>query len=221
MNGINICIVDDQVLFRQGIASLLNNVDGFNLLFEAGDGQELLSKLEESPVRPHIALVDVEMPVMDGIELNNRLQQQYPDVKTIVLSVHTSPRLISRMIHSGACGYLLKNCGKEEMVAAIQATYTHGFYINAQALKAMQQAPLQDKGYKNSNGIDIELSAREKEVLQLICLELTNVEIAERLFVSPRTVDGHRNNLLAKTGCRNTAGLVLFAVRHHIVEIPF
>lgn len=221
MDTINICIVDDQLLFRQGIASLIGNIPGFTLVFEAADGMAFLEQLRTAATKPHVVLLDVEMPLMDGIELNMVLQKQYPEIKTIMLSVHSSPRLISRMIHSGACGYLLKNCGKEEMVTAIQATHNHGFYINAQALKAMQQNPIRDKTFRNTSGIAIDISAREKEVLQLICLEMTNAEIAEKLFVSPRTVDGHRNSLLAKTGCRNTAGLVLFAVKHHIHEFPF
>lgn len=221
MDKIRLCIVDDQILFRQGIASIIESAEQFQLLFEAGSGPEMLQLLKETKEQPLIALIDIEMPGMDGMELNAALQRLYPQLKVIILSAHSSPRLIARAIHAGACGYLLKNCDKEELIGAIESTYATGFYINARALKAIQEVSLRTPVYKNESGIVIDLSPREREVLQMICQELTNTEIAEKLFVSPRTIDGHRNNLLAKTGCRNTAGLVLFAIKHHIFEVPF
>ena len=138
-----------------------------------------------------------------------------------MLSVHSNERMIARMIQLGASGYLIKNCDKEELIKAINTTYSSGFYINAQALKAIQSQSGKANSIKNLNGILLDISAREKEVLQLICKEMTGTEIAEKLFISVRTVDGHRNNLLLKTGCRNTAGLVLFAVKHHIYEMNY
>lgn len=221
MEPINICIADDQVLFRQGIVSLIKDIPGFNLVFEAGDGAAFLEKMKSHMPLPQVALVDVEMPGMDGIELNSRLQADYPELKVIMLSVHSQPRLIARMIHSGACGYLLKNCDKEEVTAAIRSAHTKGFYVDERTLSAIQQTAVHNPVLRNEAGIEIDLTLREKEVLRLICEQFTNGEIAQQLFLSTRTVDGHRNNLLAKTGCRNTAGLVLFAIRHHIFEVHF
>jgi DNA-binding NarL/FixJ family response regulator len=141
-------------------------------------------------------------------------------MKVIVLSGHARERLIARMIEAGSSGYLVKNCDKEELVTAIYSVGKNGFYINAQVLKAMQvTAGQKGKPLRNSNYIPIELTAREKEVLLRICRELSNAEIAAQLHLSIRTVEGHRNNLLAKTGCRNTAGLVVFAVKYGIYEL--
>lgn len=221
MNTTYVALVDDQQLFRQGIGMLISNTPGMSLCFEADNGQNCLDQLKEMKQLPDIALVDMEMPVMDGMELVTILQQQYPDIKIIMLSVHSNERMIARMIQLGASGYLIKNCDKEELIKAIQATHTSGFYINGQALKAMQAHSGKTASIKSLNGILIELSAREKEVLEMICREFTTAEIADKLFISTRTVEGHRNNLLIKTGCRNTAGLVLFAVKHHLHLIDF
>lgn len=219
METIRVALVDDQQLFRQGIALLVSNTPGFEIVFEADNGQNCLDQLKDIKELPHVALVDMEMPIMDGMELVNQLQQQYPDIRVIMLSVHSNERMIARMIQLGASGYLIKNCDKEELIQAIQTTYASGFYINGQALKAMQTHSGKTASIKNLNGIVIELSSREKEVLEMICQELTTAEIADKLFISTRTVEGHRNNLLIKTGCRNTAGLVLFAIRHHLYLI--
>lgn len=219
MKNIRIALVDDQQLFREGIASIIELQPEFELLLEAENGQDFLLALEHADILPDIALVDMEMPVMDGIELNNQIQRLYPQIKVIILSMYTKERLMAKMIHDGASGYLAKNCNKQELILALQTTYKTGFYMNMQVLKAMQHTSLQTHALKNDNGVVIEISPREREVLQYICQEHTNGEIAEKLFINIRTVDGHRNNLLTKTGCRNTAGLVLFAIKHHIFEV--
>lgn len=221
MDIIQVGITDDQKLFRQGLSAFVLDAPGLNLCFEATDGIDCLSQLKAGSAMPHVMLLDLEMPLMDGMETNQQLQLLYPGIKVIILSVHARERLIAKMISSGASGYLMKNCDKDELIQAIRAVYESGFYINAQVLTAIQQAAAQPAALRNTNGIVIELSARELEVLQYICREYNNAEIAERLFLSIRTVEGHRNNLLLKTGCRNTAGLVLYAVRHHLVDLPF
>ncbi len=218
---INVALVDDQVLFREGIASLIKNEAGFSLTMEADNGLDFLSKLKKTDDLPDILLMDMEMPGMDGMQLNDELRKNFPSIKVIVLSVHAGERLMARMIHAGACGYLLKNCNKEELLNAIQSVFNNGFYITPGVLKAIQSPAANAKGITNIQSIPIDISQREKEVLQLICEEFSNAEIAEKLFISVRTVDGHRNNLLAKTGCHNTAGLVLFAVKHRLFEVIF
>jgi DNA-binding NarL/FixJ family response regulator len=219
--NINVALADDQVLFREGIASLIKNEKGFSLMMEADNGLDFLSKLKAVNEIPDILLMDMEMPGMDGMQLNEELHKHYPSIKVIVLSVHDSERLMARMIQAGASGYLFKNCNKEELLNAIRNVFNNGFYITPAVLKAIQSPAANAKGITNIQSIPIELSQREIEVLKLICEEFSNAEIAEKLFISVRTVDGHRNNLLAKTGCHNTAGLVLFAVKHHIFEVLF
>lgn len=218
---INVALVDDQVLFREGIASLIRNEEGYSLTLEADSGLDFLARLKEMDELPDILLMDMEMPGMDGMQLNDELRKKFPSIKVIVLSVHAGERLMARMIHAGACGYLLKNCNKAELLNAIQSVFNNGFYITPGVLKAIQSPAAHAKGVTNIQSIPIEISPRESEVLQLICMEHSNAEIAEKLFISVRTVDGHRNNLLAKTGCHNTAGLVLFAVKHRIFELIF
>lgn len=221
MDRIHIALADDQQLFRQGIASIISAAPEFELMFEAENGALFMNELNTIERPLHIALIDMEMPVMDGMELNAQIQTRYPDTRTIVLSVHFNERLIARMIQAGASGFLPKNCDRDELISAIKTVHKSGFYITDPVLKALQGGSSKAEVVKNINGIPIDLSPREKEVLQLICRELTNVEIAEQLYISPRTVDGHRNSLLAKTGCRNTAGLVLFAVKYHIHELSY
>jgi DNA-binding NarL/FixJ family response regulator len=222
MENISIALIDDQVLFRQGLASLIKSVPGFELVAEADNGNNFLEQLSVMTDPPHIALMDMEMPGMNWIELNGILRKKYPGIKVIVLSVHASERLIARMIEAGASGYLLKNCDREELIKAINTVTVSGFYLNEQVLKAIQQTARQRKTViKKVNNIPVDLSELEKEILILICKEYTNPQIAEKLFISVRTVEGHRNNLLAKTGCANTAGLVVFAIKNHIVDLIF
>lgn len=222
MEKISIALIDDQKLFRQGIAALIQSVPGFELVMQADNGNDFLEQLSTIPDPPHIALMDMEMPGMDGIELNGILRKKHPAIKVIVLSVHASERLVVRMIEAGASGYLVKNCDREELLTAIETVIEKGFYLNDRVLKAMQQTAGQRKTViKKVNNIPVELSEREKEILVLICKEYSNPQIAEQLCISVRTVDGHRNNLLAKTGCANTAGLVVFAIRNHIVDLIF
>jgi DNA-binding NarL/FixJ family response regulator len=218
---INVALVDDQILFREGIASLIKNEPGFSLTMEADNGLDFLAKLKSMNDLPDILLMDMEMPGMDGMQLNDELRKKFPSIKVIVLSVHAGERLMARMIHAGASGYLLKNCNKAELLNALRSVFDNGFYITPAVLKAIQSPAANAKGTTNIQSIPIDLSPRESEVLQFICMEFSNAEIAEKLFISVRTVDGHRNNLLAKTGCHNTAGLVLFAVKHRIFEMIF
>lgn len=222
MEKIKVGLVDDQLLFRQGMSALIESVDGFSLVMEADNGKDCLSKLELMEMKPDIILMDMEMPGMDGMQLNEIIHKKFPSVKVIVVSVHAGERLIARMIDEGASGYLVKNCDKAELVTAVNTVYSTGFYINNSVLQAIQHASItRQQTPKNFMGIPVELTAREKEVLLLICKEQTTNEIADQLFLSTRTVEGHRNNLLLKTGCKNTAGLVLFAVKYHIYEVLY
>jgi DNA-binding NarL/FixJ family response regulator len=222
MEKIKIGLVDDQLLFRQAMAVLIKNEPGLSLVLEADHGIDCMQQLQSAKALPDIILADMEMPGMDGMEMNQQLQNKYPSIKLIVLSVHSGERLIARMIDAGACGYLAKNCDKAELVTALNTVFSAGFYINSGVLKAIQSVShTRQQSPKNLIGIPVELTKREKEILLLICKEYSTPEIAAKLFLSTRTVEGHRNNLLMKTGRRNTAGLVLFALKYHIHEVAF
>jgi DNA-binding NarL/FixJ family response regulator len=222
MDKIRISIVDDQHLFRKGLSALIEGVSNFELVAEADSGKTLLEKLKALNTLPDVVLIDMNMPGMNGIELTGILHSMYPEIKIIILTVHDQERFISKMIQGGASGYLIKNCEIDELVHAINTVQQTGFYLNDLTLKAMANAS-KYKGDKitNINNIPIEITKREHEILQMICMQCTNNEIADKLFVSVRTVDGHRNNLLAKIGCRNTAGLVLFAISNGLYDIGF
>ncbi|HTN18384.1 MAG TPA: response regulator transcription factor [Chitinophagaceae bacterium] len=220
MDQIKIAIVDDQRLFRDGLAALLKSVPEFALTAVWENGRDCIDQLPGLPITPQVLLVDMNMPEMNGVELTTILQKKYPAIRIIILTVYEQERFIFKMIEAGASAYLLKNSETEEVIHAIRTVYRSGYYFNetvVQVMKNGSRKPL--PALRNSNNIPIELTGREKEVLLLICKELTNTEIASHLYISTRTVDGHRNNLLAKTGARNTAGLVLFAVSNGLLDI--
>lgn len=220
MENIKVALIDDQQLFRHGLAQLIRGTEDFDLIYEAENGRHFLDQLEAQKVLPDIALIDMHMPEMNGVELNDALQKHYPSIKVIVLSVYDQDRFIGKMIQAGACGYLTKNCETEELLLAIRTTYKSGFYFNSATLEAMRKvSKYNDNAIINFNNIPIELTGREQEVLQFICKEMTNAEIGATLFISPRTVEGHRNSLLAKAGCRNTAGLVVFAIKNGLFQL--
>jgi DNA-binding NarL/FixJ family response regulator len=222
MKKVRIVIADDQHLFRNGLASLIRSFDDFELVAEAPNGKELMLQLQELHLPADVALLDMNMPEMNGVEVNEAIHKLYPDTKVIMLTVYDQERFIIKMIEAGANGYLIKNCESEELTTAIRSVHATGFYFNQEAMKAMRNSFLyKNARIKSLDNIPIELTDREKDVLRLICQERTNIEIAEQLFLSARTVEGYRNNLLMKTGCRNTAGLVIFAIKHGFYALDF
>lgn len=217
---IHLAIADNQTLFRQALCLLLKHEKGLSLDVQAENGQQLLQLLGDANKLPDIALIDIDMPEMTGIELNHQLQKYFPSIKVITLSIFSSPSYISKLIGEGICAYLIKNCDKEELVNAINTVHCTGFYANHQSMLAVQYAALLKKTQsKNLSEIILCVTKREKQVLEMICCELSTAEIADKLYLSIRTVEGHRKNLLLKTGSHNTAGLVLFAVKTGLFNI--
>ncbi|MEO7214627.1 response regulator transcription factor [Mucilaginibacter sp.] len=222
MEKISVAIVDDQNLFRQSLALLINSVEEFTLVTDSAGGQEFLNTLKTTIPQVNVAVIDMDMPGMNGIELNKALHEQYPSIKVIILSVHVNEALITKMINAGAASYLAKNCDKDELILAINTVHKTGFYFNNDALNAIRNsANHRNNSQTILSGLQIALTKREKQVLELICKEFNNAEIADQLYLSVRTVEGHRNNLIIKTNCRNTAGLVLFAIKFGLFEIHF
>jgi DNA-binding NarL/FixJ family response regulator len=221
MEKIKIVFADDQQLFREGIAGIIRSSDAFDLIHETESGDKLLQWLREANELPHIALIDLNMPGLNGLELNTILHKEFPSIKVLVLSMFEHKRFIVTMITGGASGYLSKSCTADELRTALQTVYTSGFYFNQLTLKAIQSGTPPVKSLKNINQIAIALTAREEEILKLICQEHSTEAIANLLFLSVRTVDVHRKNLLAKIGCKNIAGLVVFAIKNDIYPIIF
>jgi DNA-binding NarL/FixJ family response regulator len=215
---INIAIADDQALFRKGMISLLNSFHGMQVVLEAENGEEMLQLLAGNHPAVQVALLDINMPVRNGLDTMRQIRVHHPDIKNVILTVHEEDKYINKLIEEGANAYLAKNTTPAELEKAIATVVSHDYYFNENTIRAMHNH-VQGKRVKVSLQPADELTAREKEILKLICKELTTSEIATQLFISERTVDGHRNNLLLKTGCRNTAGLVLFAIKNDLFDM--
>ncbi len=213
MKKIDIYLVDDHPLFRQGLKLLLSGLDFIGKIFEANNGEEFITGLKNNPV--DVALIDIEMPVMNGIDAAKRAREIQPSIKILALSMYSDKNYYLSMIDAGACGFLLKNSNFDEVEKAITDVCNDKSYISIEILNEILKYP--DKA--SFNVFDSELTERELEVLLLICKGLTNNEIADKLVLSKRTVDKHRENLLLKTQSKNTANLVIYAIKNGFLQI--
>lgn len=218
-NTIRVAIADDHSLFRQGMRNLLNNLPGIQVVMEAKNGRELMDNIPA--FNPEVVLMDLEMPVLSGIEATKHVKRLYPSIKVIVLTMHDEELYVRNLMQLGANGYLLKNSEPEEVEKAIRVVssqeYYYGEFLNHLMRSHLTGKPIPHKNTlteKYSYNININLTEREIEILKLICTGMTNVEIGEKLHISHRTVDGHRTRLMDKIGARNVTGLVVYAVRY-------
>lgn len=207
---IKLALADDQVMFRRGLVMLLRDMPDVQVVFECSNGEELLTGLKGNAI--DIVLLDLEMPVMDGMETMRRLRADHPEMKVIVLSMHSEEKFIVHLMELGANGYVLKTAEPDEIENAVRSVSTSGYHFSEMVSRVMLHGLVKKEKIKPTFSDVDPLTERELDVLRLICQELTTTEIAERIFVSPRTVDFHRNNLLLKTGARNAAGLVVYAM---------
>ncbi|EIA10508.1 DNA-binding response regulator DegU [Flavobacterium frigoris PS1] len=211
-------LVDDEVLFRKGISFLLGREENIDIIQEASNGAELITFLNENESHPDIIIMDLKMPLLNGVEATKILHKEFPEIKIIALTSYDTPSFVANMINVGAVSYLVKNTTPQELLKTINQVALKGFYYNEKVLKVIKQTDSISKNNKSTLDSNF-LTSREIEVLQLICEQKTNLEIGEILFISPRTVEGHRNNLLLKTGSKNSAGLVVYAMQNDIVII--
>lgn len=220
IHSIRIALTDDEALFRKGLRSLLEEAEGLDVLWEAEDGQDLLDKLSSADPLPEVLLLDLKMPRLTGIEAAKVIREKYPDIRIVVLSTYFSKAFIVNMIEIGAGAYLAKNTDPDEVIMTIREVHQKGFYYSGPVMEVIREHVMAPHAPKPKPVFEVEITTREQEILQLICEQYTTSEIADKLFISPRTVDGHRNNLLEKLGCRNTAGLVVFAIQKQLVNLP-
>lgn len=211
----DIIIVDDHLIFRQGLTSLITFENIATVIGEASNGLEFIELLTN--LKPDLVLMDIDMPRMNGMEATQKALEIYPDLKIIAISMFSDEEYYYKMIDIGVKGFILKSSGIRELEKAIQEVMMGESYFSNELLRKI----ISNFGHKSTNKktVDISLTAREIEVLQLICLGLSNIEIAEKLFISAKTVKTHRSNLLEKTKCKNTPGLILYAVKNKIVEL--
>lgn len=208
---IRIAIADDHQLVRAGIARILQENQDFVIVQQAADGRELLDAIKNT--KPDVILLDLEMPILSGRETLIQIRKEHPNIKVLILTMHNNEAFIVQMMELGANGYLIKNTNPKEVTQAIYKVTESEFYFSDIVSMAMLQGISNPQAVTNqlkSHG----LTEREIDVLRLICKEYTTIEIGEALFLSPKTIEGYRKLLMDKTGARNMAGLVLFAVRH-------
>lgn len=215
---IQIFIVDDHQLVREGLVSIINDFqEDFKLVGTAGNGVEALNVIKEMSHKPKVVLMDVNMPHMNGMECTRKLQELFPEIKVIALTMHNQGLHIKQMLKEGVCGYVLKDCDKRELREAILEVAKGGTYFSRGVThEVMMQFSQLRKEMKK--GSAIALSPREKEVLKLILEDKSNKDIAEELHISVRTVETHKQNLISKTGANSVAGLVVFALKNNIGE---
>lgn len=210
-----ITIVDDEQLFKAGMKVLLEQEQDFEVNVDLSNGQELLDKIHSDEWDADVVLLDLSMPVLDGIDTLKIINQEEINLRIIVLSSHYNDSLILRLLDEGVSGFLAKNENPEELIHTVRKVAESGFHINDYILNLIRNRRLISKRkHYNEN-----LTCREHEIIQLICQELTTKEIANQLNISPRTVDGHRNRLLEKINCKNIAGVVVYAIEHNLIEV--
>lgn len=218
---IKIGLVEDQFLFREGMKAIIATWPDIECVFESADGFSVIEKLGNCTIIPHVMLVDLSLPPQgqkefSGLHVTQALTEAFPEMKILILSVHEDDNFINQLILCGAHGYLVKDSNPQEVNDAIISVHHKGSYINERTLRALQHKMAKKTRPKK---MDVQITRREEEILQLVCQQYTAEEIAGQLFISVKTVNGHRNNLLQKTGSRNVTGLVLYAIRNNIVTL--
>lgn len=207
-----VALVDDHKLFRKGMMELINDFDGYKVVWEAENGKEFTSRISPQNL-PDIVLLDISMPIMDGFETAKWMEQRFPEVKILALSMHDDDETIMKMLQSGVNGYVLKNTDPAEVNAALKALKEKGSYYSNKVMEVLV------KGLNKPKIPQVELSDREIEFLKLACTELPYKSFAPLLKVNPRTVEDCRDKLFKKLEVVSRVGLVLYAIRHKISKI--
>ena len=215
--AINVILADDHELFRDGFAVMLSKYPGIRLMAEAADGEELLRLTHE--LHPDVVITDIKMPRLDGIEVMHRLKAEAPHIGVIALTNYDEDALIVEMLESGARGYLLKSANKEEIVEAIEKVYNNKTHYCHQTSARLAQLIAKSAFNPYRRKKQVPFNDRELAIMKLVCQGLTNKEIAAQLFLSKRTVETHRENIMDKIEETSVAGLVIYAIKHGIHKI--
>ncbi|MFH0990528.1 MAG: response regulator transcription factor [bacterium] len=209
-----ILLADDHPLVRSGIASIISGLDGFVIVGEAVDGAEAVSKTKE--LNPDVVIIDLSMPKLSGIEAAKIIKAKYPSTRILILTMHENEQYISQIIKSGADGYVLKSAGKEELGLALRALAHGEKYFSARVTEIMAESYAKqiENNVRKTSADAVPLTKREKEILKLVVRGCTNQQIADQLYISPRTVDTHRSNIMQKLDIHDVASLVRYAIDH-------
>jgi DNA-binding NarL/FixJ family response regulator len=209
MTPIRLVLADDHVLVRSGVRALLEQLDGVQVVGEASDGREALALVAR--LRPHVVLMDISMPELNGLEAADRLRRDYPQIRVILLSMHADEAYVARALAVGAAGYVLKTAGAVELELAVRAVARGESYLSPEVARQVMRGPLGADG-------SLPLSARQREILQLIAEGNSTKQIAAKLGLSAKTVETHRANIMARLGIRDVPGLVRYAIRAGLVD---
>jgi DNA-binding NarL/FixJ family response regulator len=212
-----IIVVDDHKLFRDGLMFVIKQMDNLEVIAEASNGIEFLEIIETQ--KPDLVLMDISMPELDGIKATQQATEKYPGIKILAISMYCDEEYYYQMIQAGVMGFVLKESGKNELETAITTVLNGENYFSQKLLREIivnMNSPAKSKKLQHTS--DNNLTKRELEVLQCISEGLSNAQIAEKLFISIRTVEGHKSNLISKTGVKNTISLVMYALKHNLVE---
>lgn len=212
---ITLAIVDDHILVRNGFASLLKELDNIEVILEASNGLELLEQLVHK--QPDIILLDIEMPIMNGVQTAELLKEKYPQIKVMILTMYKDDCHLLQLIERGAKGFLQKEISPEVLLFAIHEVHKNGYYFDKHISAALAKK-IAGSGNSVQTGHSEHLSDKEVEIIRLICEEYSNKEIAEKLFLSHRTIDTYREKIMQKIGAKNTAGVVMYAVRNDLIK---
>lgn len=214
---IEIAIVDDEVLFCEGIQRVLKDENDFEVCIIAHNGEEFIEQLKTAEKLPDVALIDVRMEPMDGFETVKFLSKEYPSIKSVILSSYYEEAFIGHMVQLGVAAFLPKNAKKETLTQAIIQVHTKGVYFSSDD-HAMLLRYIQKKSANVYFKMSDQLTSREQEVLILVCQEYTNQEIADKLFLSRRTIESHRLRIIEKLGVKNSAGMIIYAITQRLYK---
>ena len=213
-----IAITDDDNLITTLLKDYLDSIENYKVLLTASNGLDLIEKLNASDILPDILLLDLKMKEMDGVETTEYLKNNFPTIKIIIISSHYQSSFLGFMFKTGASAFVPKGISPVVLKQVIDKVYDSGVYFMEDQIESVREQ-ISSKAPKPELGDDTDLSEREMEVLKLICMQKTAKEIGETLFITTRTVEGHRNNLFTKTGAKNIAGLVIFAIKHNVIDV--
>ena len=216
MSIIKVAIADDHKIFRKGVILSLRQYTNIKFVQEAENGEELLNGLAEA--EPDVVLMDLRMPVKDGIEATKTISKDFPRIHVIVLTMYEDERFVSHLMENGANGYLLKSADPSEIKKAILEVVAKGYYLNNFVNKVLLKKSHSRTKIIPSLNSEIVISDKEREVLRLLCMEFTAFEIAQKMYISPRTVEAIKDRLMDRFNVKNTAGLVFFAVKNNLID---
>ncbi len=216
MAEIKVAIADDHKIFRKGVILSLRHYSNLKFVLEAENGEELLNGISQA--QPDVVLMDLRMPIKDGIETTKQISKLYPHISVIVLTMHEDERFVNHLMENGAHGYLLKSTDPSEIKKAITDVVTKGFYLNNFVNRILLKKSHNKSRTLPSLNTTLDVSEKERNVLNYICMEFTSIEIGEKMHISSRTVESIKEKMMERFGLKNTAGLVFFAVKNNLID---